>query len=132
MARILLVDDEASVRSFLKRGLELDGHVIETACDGEDGLDTLMAQKGAFDLLLTDVRMPLMDGIALAQAAQDQWPTMPILIMTGYTDQHERAQSLENLAGIILKPFTLGELRIQVSRALLKASHDLSDSLRTF
>lgn len=118
MARILLVDDEDSVRSFLKRGLELDGHTVETACDGEDGLDLLITRNGAFDLLLTDVRMPLMDGIALAHAAQEHWPALTILIMTGYSDQHERAQSLENLAGILLKPFTLGELRAQVSRVL--------------
>ena len=119
MARILLVDDEASVRAFLQRGLEIDGHTVVTAYDGEDGLDRLMAEKGAFDLLLTDVRMPLMDGIALAQAAQEQWPALSILIMTGYSDQHERAQNLTNLAGILLKPFALGELRAQVARVLL-------------
>lgn len=118
MARILLVDDEASVRSFLKRGLELDGHAVETAEDGEDGFDTLTRSKGAFDLLLTDVRMPLMDGIALAEATQENWPGVRILIMTGYSDQHERAQTLANLAGILLKPFTLGELRQRVTRAL--------------
>lgn len=116
MARILLVDDEASVRSFLKRGLELDGHAVETAGDGAEGLDVLTAAGGAFDLLLTDVRMPLMDGIALAQAAQEHWPDLVILIMTGYSDQHERAQSLTNLAGILLKPFSLGDLRQEVGR----------------
>ncbi|MGV6871566.1 response regulator [Pseudochelatococcus sp. B33] len=118
MARILLVDDEASVRAFLKRGLELDGHRVETAGDGAEGLDVLTAAGGAFDLLLTDVRMPLMDGIALAQAAQTQWPDLAILIMTGYSDQHERAQSLTRLAGILLKPFSLGELRQEVARVL--------------
>ncbi|MFC0219672.1 DNA-binding response OmpR family regulator [Pseudochelatococcus lubricantis] len=118
MARILLVDDEASVRGFLKRGLELDGHDVETAGDGAEGLDTLTAARGAFDLLLTDVRMPLMDGIALAQEAAAQWPDLVILIMTGYSDQHERAQGLTNLAGILLKPFTLGELRAHVAQAL--------------
>lgn len=118
MARILLVDDEVSVRSFLKRGLELDGHTVETAGDGAEGLDVLAATDSAFDLLLTDVRMPLMDGIALAQAAQEKWPDLVILIMTGYSDQHERAQSLTSLAGILLKPFSLGDLRQEVARVL--------------
>ncbi|MBB3809114.1 response regulator [Pseudochelatococcus contaminans] len=116
MARILLVDDEASVRSFLKRGLELDGHQVETAGDGAEGLEVLTAEDGAFDLLLTDVRMPLLDGIALSHAVQARWPDLVILIMTGFSDQHERAQSLNNLAGILLKPFSLGDLRQQVAR----------------
>lgn len=118
MARILLVDDEASVRGFLKRGLELDGHHVTTAADGAEGLDLLTAAQGDFNLLLTDVRMPLMDGFALAEAAQAAWPALPILIMTGYSDQHERAQELTNLAGVLLKPFTLGELRAHVKAVL--------------
>ena len=61
MARILLVDDEEPVRGFLKRGLELDGHEVTTAIDGGDGLDRLVESGGAFDLLLTDIRMPIMD-----------------------------------------------------------------------
>ncbi len=64
MARILLVDDEETVRGFLKRGLEIDGHAVVTATDGSDGLDRLNEAGGAFDLMLTDIRMPLMDGIA--------------------------------------------------------------------
>ncbi len=118
MARILLVDDEVSVRSFLKRGLELDGHSVQTAGDGAEGLDVLTTEDGDFDLLLTDVRMPLMDGIALALAAQENWPDLVILIMTGYSDQHERAQSVTNLAGVLLKPFSLGDLRQEVARIL--------------
>jgi two-component system, cell cycle response regulator CpdR len=69
MARILLVDDEEPIRGFLKRGLEIDGHAVTTAVDGGDGLDRLTEAEGAFDLLVTDIRMPLMDGIALALAA---------------------------------------------------------------
>lgn len=118
MARILLVDDEDSVRSFLKRGLELDGHTITTAVDGEDGLDQLMATKGGFDLVLTDVRMPLMDGFALTEAAHEAWPELAVMIMTGFADQHEKAQTLPNIAAVLLKPFSLGDLRARVSQVL--------------
>src|SRR6185295_17765518 len=112
MARILLVDDEETVRGFLKRGLELDGHEVALAIDGGDGLDRLTEEAGAFDLLLTDIRMPIMDGIALALAAKRDYPELTILLMTGYADQRERAHGLDAIIhDVIAKPFTVGALR---------------------
>ena len=119
MARILLVDDEETVRGFLKRGLELDGHVVTTAVDGGDGLDRLTETEGAFDLLLTDIRMPIMDGIALALAAKRDYPGLTILLMTGFADQRERARGLQAIvADVLTKPFSLADLRGTVSRVL--------------
>ena len=119
MARILLVDDEETVRGFLKRGLEIDGHTVVTAIDGSDGLDRLNEADGAFDLLLTDIRMPLMDGIALALAAAPQFPGLVILLMTGYADQRERAHGLEALVhDVVTKPFSLADIRAKVAEAL--------------
>ena len=119
MARILLVDDEEPVRGFLKRGLEMDGHAVTTAIDGGDGLDRLTEARGAFDLLLTDIRMPVMDGIALALAAKRDHPELTILLMTGFADQRERAKGLEAIvADVLTKPFSLAELRATVARAL--------------
>lgn len=118
MARILLVDDEEPVRGFLKRGLELDGHGVTTAVDGADALDRL-SEAGSFDLMLTDVRMPIMDGIALALAARRDHPDLIIVVMTGYADQRERAGNLEAIvADVLTKPFSLAELRAAVRRAL--------------
>ena len=112
MARILLVDDEETVRGFLKRGLEIDGHVVTTAIDGSDGLEQLTAASGAFDLMLTDIRMPIMDGIALALAAKRDFPNLTILLMTGFADQRERAKGLEVIVeDVLTKPFSLAELR---------------------
>lgn len=123
MARILLVDDEEPIRGFLKRGLEMDGHVVDTAIDGADGLDRLTERAGAFDLLLTDIRMPMMDGIALALAAKRDWPDLTILLMTGYAEQRERAKALEGIvADVLVKPFTLADLRATLARILLGAS----------
>jgi len=119
MARILLVDDEESIRGFLKRGLELDGHVVTTAIDGGDGLDRLTQERGRFDLMLTDIRMPIMDGIALALAAKRDFPELTILLMTGFADQRERAKGLQSIvADVLTKPFTLSDLRAKVTSVL--------------
>ena len=120
MARILLVDDEEPIRAFLKRGLEVDGHEVAVAVDGADGLDRLsQASGGAFDLLLTDIRMPMMDGIALALAAKRDQPGITVLLMTGFADQRERASGLENVvADVLTKPFSLSDLRAKVAQAL--------------
>ena len=123
MARILLVDDEETVRGFLKRGLEIDGHAVVTATDGSDGLDRLTEADGAFDLMLTDIRMPLMDGIALALAAKRDFPNLTILLMTGFADQRERARGLDAIVtDVLTKPFSLADLRSTVNRALALAA----------
>jgi two-component system, cell cycle response regulator CpdR len=119
MARILLVDDEEPIRGLLKRGLEMDGHTVATAADGGDGLDRLMHAEGAFDLLLTDIRMPVMDGIALAHAAKRDHPDLVILLMTGFADQRERAADLRPIvADVLTKPFSLADARAAFARAL--------------
>jgi CheY-like chemotaxis protein len=119
MARILLVDDEEPVRGFLKRGLELDGHDVMTAVDGSDALERLTEEAGGFDLMLTDIRMPIMDGIALALAAKRDFPDLPILLMTGYADQRERAKNLDVIIeDVLTKPFSLAEARGAVTRVL--------------
>ena len=119
MARILLVDDEETVRGFLRRGLEMDGHEVALAIDGGDGLDQLTAGAGAFDLLLTDIRMPIMDGIALALAAKRDYPHVSILLMTGFADQRERASGLDSVVeDVLAKPFSLADLRETVARVL--------------
>ena len=73
-----------------------------------EALELLTRERGAFDLLLTDIKMPVMDGIALALAAARDEPKLSILLMTGYADQRERAHDLEALIqDVIAKPFTL-------------------------
>ena len=64
MAKILLTEDDEAVRSFVARALAMDGHDIVEAHDGEDGFDRLQEASGAFDLLLTDIKMPFMDGLS--------------------------------------------------------------------
>lgn len=119
MARILVADDEDSVRSFVVRALELDGHEVSTAPDGGAALDIALQEE--FDLLLTDIRMPVMDGIALALNVTTKRPNMKVLLMTGYATEKQRAQNLDRLiAGIISKPFTIEQISEFVKRALVR------------
>ena len=119
MARILIAEDDEPVRAFVRRALMIDGHEVTEAEDGAEALAILEQTQGAFDLLLTDIRMPLMDGIALALAAAPQFPNLVILLMTGYADQRERAHGLEALVhDVVTKPFSLADIRAKVRDAL--------------
>jgi DNA-binding NtrC family response regulator len=123
MARILIAEDEDGIRTLIARALRQDGHDVMTATDGAQALDVLAREQGAFELLLTDIRMPVMDGIALAYAAARQHPAVTILVMTGYADQRERAHDLEALIhDVIAKPFSLGAMRRAVNDALRSSS----------
>src|SRR3954467_12274702 len=119
MARILIAEDEEAVRTLVARALTLDGHEVMTANDGAAALDVLARAENAFELLLTDIRMPVMDGIALALAAARDHPNLAILLMTGYADQRERAHGLDALIhDVIAKPFSNQEIRSAVKVAL--------------
>jgi two-component system, cell cycle response regulator CpdR len=119
MARILIAEDEDSLRALCARALMTDGHDVVTACDGGEALDVIAREGGRFDLLLTDVKMPVMDGIALALSTARDHPELTILLMTGFADQRERAHGLEALIhDVIAKPFSLAELRGIVQDAL--------------
>ena len=119
MSRILVAEDEEALCAMCARALTMDGHEVKTAADGSEALDMLTWEEGGFDLLLTDVRMSIMDGIALALNAARDFPNMTILLMTGYADQRERAYGLDALIhDVITKPFTLAVLRAAVNEAL--------------
>jgi two-component system, cell cycle response regulator CpdR len=102
MARILIAEDEETLSALCARALDL-----------------LVRERGGFDLLVTDVRMPIMDGIALALAAARDYPDLAILLMTGYADQRERAHGLDAIIhDVIAKPFSVAMLRATVNEAL--------------
>ena len=84
MPRVLIADDEDSMRTLVARAIAMDGHDTVTAQDGAEALEILTRERGAFDLLLTDIQMPIMDGIALALSAARDFPDLTILLMTGF------------------------------------------------
>jgi CheY-like chemotaxis protein len=119
MPRVLIVDDEDSMRMLVARAVAMDGHETVTAQDGAEALEILGNEQGAFDLLLTDIQMPVMDGIALALAAARDFPELTILLMTGFAEQRERASGLNAIAhDVITKPFSVADIRTAVADAL--------------
>jgi CheY-like chemotaxis protein len=119
MPRILIAEDDEPVRALVARALLEDGHDVVTAPDGAAALETLGRENGRFDILLTDIKMPVMDGIALALAAARDHPDVTILLMTGYADQRERAHGLDALIhDVITKPLTVAGVRAAVGEAL--------------
>lgn len=119
MANILLVEDDISVRILAARAMETAGHSVTLADDGDEGLAAIRAAEGRFDLVVSDIRMPAMDGIEMAKAAAARYPDLRILLMTGYADQRERAADLNGIVlDVLSKPFTLAQIRERVARAL--------------
>lgn len=117
MTRILVVEDDEAVRSFTARALKADGHDVATAGDGGEGLDSVLAE--AFDLVVSDIRMPVMDGIEMAGHIRASRPEQKILLMTGYAHQRERFAELRGtVLGVVDKPFTLKQIRDAVKDAI--------------
>ena len=117
MAHILVAEDNSSVRDFVDRGLAALGHSVVSVADGGQAL--LALQRDRFDILLTDIVMPVMDGIALALKATADYPDLKILMMSGFAHERQRAYNLEDLVGDVLeKPFSLDALATAIERAL--------------
>jgi CheY-like chemotaxis protein len=117
MAQILLADDDPSVREFVKRALVHQGHAVTSANDGNEALTCLESQP--FDLMITDVVMPGLDGIELSERATAKCPEMKILVITGYADQQQRAAvSAGGIESILIKPFTLQQICSAAANAL--------------
>src|SRR5665647_340444 len=120
VAKILIAEDNDDIRGLVVRALSDDGHDLVATENGVAALEALNQHSGDFDLLLTDVKMPLMDGIALALAAGRDHPDIAIMLMTGYADQRERTHGLDALVhDVIAKPFTLEQIKGAVREALV-------------
>jgi CheY-like chemotaxis protein len=114
---ILVADDELAVRQFVERALNYAGYGVTAVADGVAALEAL--GQRAYDLLLTDIVMPEMDGIALSLKAAKEYPNMKILMMSGYANQRQRAHNLDFLAHeVISKPFSLDEITRRVQQTL--------------
>jgi len=90
--KILVADDEVMMRNLILKILESEGYQIAMASTGSEALEMLKAEK--FDLLLTDVRMPGMNGFDLLKAVKTEWPDMAVIVMTGYGDAYTVKEAL--------------------------------------
>ena len=117
MARILVAEDDAAVNAFVVRALRHRGHDVTGVADGIAALGELAGAN--FDLLLTDIVMPGLDGIALALKVSKDHPAIRILLMTGFASERQRAHNLEALIHrVIAKPFSLEEICAAVDEEL--------------
>lgn len=117
MASILLAEDDSSLRSFLGRALERAGHDVRVCADGHEAERAL--EDGPYDLLLTDIVMPGLDGIEVARIAAQRFPGMQIMFITGFAAValSAGAQAPEG-SKVLSKPVHLRELVAEVDRMI--------------
>ncbi len=119
MAHILIAEDDASMLEFLSKALSKAGHNVTSANDGLEALTQLKNSAEKFDLLLSDIVMPGMDGVELSQKAKDLYPGLKIMFITGFnavTMNNQRQPDANEK--VLSKPFHLKDLIDQVETLL--------------
>jgi two-component system, OmpR family, response regulator len=125
--RILLVEDEKNVASFIKKGLEEETYTVDVAGDGPEGL--LMATESTFDLIILDVMLPGMNGIELCKTLRTKGLMKPILMLTAVDSVERKVEGLESGADdYLVKPFAFSELIARI-KALLRRTPDMVNEL---
>ena len=113
---ILVVDDESILRNLLDRILKKDGHNVFLAASGKEGLETL--RKNPIDIVLSDVKMPEMDGFQFLIAAKKEFPHVGVIMMTAYDDSYSVKDALLlDAEDYITKPFKNFEISMIIERA---------------
>ena len=121
--RILLVEDEDMVRAVAERALSRAGYTVTCCSDGEEGLAAVTG-GGDFDLVVSDVVMPLMDGPAMARGIRDVRPDLPVLFMSGYAEEQLRKDiDIPNMH-FIPKPFSVQQIGDKVAAVMRKAKRN--------
>ena len=117
-AHVLVVEDDPLVRSVVARELTTQGYRVAEAPDGEAALERLAHTEEPFDLLITDLAMPRIDGRELAERAADLRPGLPVLFMSGHPDEATRRVLMEADRPYLQKPFTAEELLSRLEEIL--------------
>jgi DNA-binding NtrC family response regulator len=114
---ILVVDDEESIRNIIVTLLSKLGHSCVTAINGVDALDKMKGNK--VDAVVTDIKMPEMDGITLASEILNQYPGLPIMVMTAFGEEYSAGVAISAGAReFIKKPFSLDEFGIRLNKMI--------------
>ena len=115
---ILLVEDEDMVRAVAERALTRQGYTVRTAAHGEEALEILSEDDAVFDLIISDVVMPVMDGPTMVRKAREKLPAMPILFMSGYAEEQLRKSIDLDRVHFLPKPFSVKQLAEAAQMAL--------------
>ena len=121
-ASVLVVDDEPSMRQLLRRMLEADGFHVEEAQDGESALELVQARAAPFDLVLTDLSMPHIDGRQVSETLRRYRPGVALLCMSADPDAVPYIESSDTPVRVLLKPFTPDDLYHAVRDAITRAT----------
>ena len=117
-SRVLLVDDEESIRRLLSRMLE-SAYDVEVAADGETAMRLLRQPDAHYDLLISDLNMPGIDGLMLIREAQRINPALPAIVITGYSSESSAIAALNlGVAGYLTKPFGTAQVLAAAAKAL--------------
>ncbi len=128
--KILLIEDEERILSFLRRGLEAEGYTTETAANGRDGLKR--AVHGRWDLVLLDLLLPGLNGLEVLEALRLRRPELPVLILTARSDLPTKLRGFDlGATDYVTKPVSLDELLARVRVQLRRAGPPSEPSLRT-
>ncbi len=121
--KILVVEDEKKVASFIRSGLRSEGYTVDVAQDGEEGL--FLAHEGGHDLIILDLMLPKMDGLSVCRRLRAEGKSMPIIMLTAKDEVDDRVKGLEAGADDYLaKPFSFAELLARI-KALSRRGHEL-------
>ena len=115
--RILVVDDESSIRELLQKTLALAEYDVDTAPDGRAALERL--RLGSYDLLIADLKMPGIDGLTLIREAKRLKTDLPVIIITGFSTESSAIEAVNlGVAGYLTKPFRVPQVLAAAARAL--------------
>jgi len=119
--RILIAEDDAALASFVRQGLEAEHYAVDVSSDGEQA--RAMAAEMDYDLMVLDLNLPRLDGVAILRHVRVRKPGMPVLVLTARNRVEDRVQCLDTGADDYLaKPFSFSELSARI-RALMRRSH---------
>lgn len=119
IGRVMVVDDEENIRDVLSNYLTSLGYDVETANDGEDALKKF--KRGSFDLIISDLLMPTIDGLELLKKIRDQDREVIFLMITGYPSIETAVEAIKKGAyDYITKPFHMEDVKIRIERAFEK------------
>lgn len=127
--RILLVEDEKKISSFIERGLKAHRYVVDIAADGESGLE--LAEINSYDLIILDIMLPGKDGITVCQELRDRGIDIPVMMLTAKSSVNDKVHALHSGADdYLVKPFSFEEFTARVTALLRRTRKEKTSILQ--